>query len=73
MQTANMQIAGWCPNSKKSKTSEDEKEALPGLPGEGKNGILLKSCKKPELFDLFIGLKIGFLALFLDHNMQDFK
>ena len=32
-----------------------------------------KSCKNPGLFDLFICLKIGFLAWFLDHKVQNFK
>ena len=32
-----------------------------------------KSCKKARLFDLFIGLTIGLLELFLDHQMQNFK
>ena len=32
-----------------------------------------KSCKNPKLFDLLIGLKIGFLKQFLDYKMQNFK
>ena len=32
-----------------------------------------KSCKKPRLFDLFIGLTVGLLKLFLDYQMQNFK
>ena len=35
--------------------------------------VLTKSCKNPRLFDLFSGLTIGLLELFLDHQMQILK
>ena len=35
--------------------------------------VLTKSCKNPRLFDLFSGLTIGLLELFLDHQRQNFK
>ena len=35
--------------------------------------VLTKSCKNPRLFDLFSGLTIGLLELFLDHQKQNFK
>ena len=35
--------------------------------------VLTKSCKNPRLFDLYSGLTIGLLELFLDHQKQNFK
>ena len=35
--------------------------------------VLTKSCKNPRLFDIFSGLTVGLLELFLDHQKQNFK